>query len=234
MSDVDWVASMKRKYRYIVLAAAVLFCGVVVNVAVAWAMAVWLPRASPSTMREAPSWAMQLPNIASEERKSIVDEDWVRHGPGWSQCDEYRGYVERTPVSAGMWYEDSSTLAAGWPMRALRFVEYTVTEHAPVDRTAELSWLRRGVLVPDWVLKIPKAKSFVQGRRLPLEPLAGFAVNTIFYAAILAVPLSVRPIRRHLRARRGRCWKCGYDMSGVTAECCPECGNDHRRLKSQP
>lgn len=217
---------MKRKYRYIVLVSAILICGAVVNVAVAWAVAVWLPRASPPAMREAPMWALPPPNIESEERKSFRDGARVRHGPGWSECDAYRGYLEKT--SGSLWFEDSRTFVVGWPLRGLRAVSYTASRNAPVDRMAELSRLRKGVLVPDWVLKIPKVKSFVRGRRLPLEPITGFAVNTIFYAAILAVPLSVRPIRQHLRARSGRCRKCGYDMSGVTAECCPECGTGRR------
>jgi hypothetical protein len=63
--------------------------------------------------------------------------------------------------------------------------------------------------------------------RLPLTPIpAGFAINTLFYAAILALPLSFFPIRRRLRARRGRCPKCGYDRAGLAdpAAPCPECG----------
>jgi hypothetical protein len=60
---------------------------------------------------------------------------------------------------------------------------------------------------------------------------AGFAINTLFYTAILALPLSVFPIRRRLRARRGRCPKCGYDLAGLGGAenteggaPCPECG----------
>jgi hypothetical protein len=51
----------------------------------------------------------------------------------------------------------------------------------------------------------------------------GFLLNTLFYAAILALPLSFFPLRRRLRARRGRCPKCNYDLAGLAGPC-PECG----------
>lgn len=61
---------------------------------------------------------------------------------------------------------------------------------------------------------------------LPYLPLwRGVILNTLFYAAIwwllLALP---RLIRRTLRARRGLCPRCAYDMRGLTNAHCPECG----------
>jgi hypothetical protein len=61
-------------------------------------------------------------------------------------------------------------------------------------------------------------------RPLPLIPLwPGFAMNTVFYAAVLwalfALPFVVR---RHFRVRRGLCPKCAYPV-GVS-EVCTECG----------
>ena len=64
-------------------------------------------------------------------------------------------------------------------------------------------------------------------RTLPLSPIwPGFAVNTAFYAAPLWLLFAVMPraVRRHLRRRRGRCLKCGYDLRGDLAGGCPECG----------
>ncbi len=51
----------------------------------------------------------------------------------------------------------------------------------------------------------------------------GFAINTIFYAAILWL-LTLGPFtaRRMIRRRRGRCIKCGYDLRGNLSHGCPE------------
>ncbi|HMN40086.1 MAG TPA: hypothetical protein PKE29_04520 [Phycisphaerales bacterium] len=64
----------------------------------------------------------------------------------------------------------------------------------------------------------------------PLWP--GFALNTIFYAAVAwglwrggwQIPLA---IRRRRRRAKGLCIRCGYDRSGLPASPpspCPECG----------
>ena len=61
---------------------------------------------------------------------------------------------------------------------------------------------------------------------LPLRPIwLGFAINTIFYAALLWL-LTLGPFtaRRMIRRKRGRCLKCGYDLRGADHEACPECG----------
>jgi predicted nucleic acid-binding Zn ribbon protein len=61
-------------------------------------------------------------------------------------------------------------------------------------------------------------------RRLPLRPLwPGFAVNTLFYAAVLWL-LFAGPsaVRRMIRQRRGQCAMCAYPIG--TNERCTECG----------
>lgn len=67
--------------------------------------------------------------------------------------------------------------------------------------------------------------------RLPIRPLPlGFAVNTLFYASLLAAPVLVfAALKRRRRAKRGLCIGCGYDLTGVDA--CPECG---RQADGQP
>ncbi len=63
-------------------------------------------------------------------------------------------------------------------------------------------------------------------RALPLRPIwRGFAINTIFYAALLWL-LIPGPfvLRRHIRIRRGLCPACAYPM-GESAVC-SECGSE--------
>jgi hypothetical protein len=66
---------------------------------------------------------------------------------------------------------------------------------------------------------------FGNGPRQPIWP--GFAINTVFYAAVLWV-LCAAPfvLRRWRRIRRGLCPKCGYDLRNRPNDSavCPECG----------
>ncbi len=54
----------------------------------------------------------------------------------------------------------------------------------------------------------------------------GFAINTLFYAAILwLLILGPFTLRRLIRRRRGLCPACGYDMKHAEHDQgCPECG----------
>jgi hypothetical protein len=79
-----------------------------------------------------------------------------------------------------------------------------------------------GLLVPQSVQEILSTQTMT----LPCVPLwSGFAINTIFYAAVLwmlfAVPVKLRKWRR---IKRGQCASCGYSLRENTSEKCPECG----------
>ncbi len=55
------------------------------------------------------------------------------------------------------------------------------------------------------------ATGFVHSRALPYQPIwSGFALNTLFFAAILGIPLAPFTARRIIRRRHGLCIKCGY------------------------
>ena len=66
---------------------------------------------------------------------------------------------------------------------------------------------------------------------LPVRPLwPGFAINTIFYAAILWMVFFIPGmVKRTLRRRRGLCSACAYDLRGrgANSQICPECGASH-------
>ena len=58
---------------------------------------------------------------------------------------------------------------------------------------------------------------------LPIWP--GFAINTVFYAAILWLVIGGPfALRRHLRRKRGHCMRCGYDLGHADHRACSECG----------
>jgi hypothetical protein len=63
-------------------------------------------------------------------------------------------------------------------------------------------------------------------RQVPLRPLwPGFAINTIFYAAMLWL-LWIAPgrIKRFVRIRGHRCPACGYIIAPGVGNKCSECG----------
>ncbi len=54
---------------------------------------------------------------------------------------------------------------------------------------------------------------------------SGFAVNTVFYAALLWLPIrGPFVLRRLIRRKRGLCVACGYDLRHADHDACPECG----------
>lgn len=111
--------------------------------------------------------------------------------------------------------------AAGWPWATMR----SLVRVDPATR------------VPRWRGRLRlRPESFYGARRLnlqdpesgcvPLLPIAeGFTLSTLMWATpcflVLAAPGLVR---RRLRASRGRCTRCGYDLRGTGAGLCPECG----------
>jgi len=116
--------------------------------------------------------------------------------------------------------------ARGWPLLAMwggfeysRYVEdktyiFTLGE---TKNAIVLPNLNEGEFSPD------------TNRVIPLAPIwFGFAVDTLFYAAIwlFLLYLLAGPgiIKRTIRHNRGHCIKCGYDLRHVEHEKCPECG----------
>ena len=84
---------------------------------------------------------------------------------------------------------------------------------------ASRSWYTTALINP-WVADNLKTSNFIPYR--PIWP--GFALNTVFYAAILRIPFAPFVLRRILRQRRGACLQCGYDLRGSVGAGCPECG----------
>ncbi len=109
----------------------------------------------------------------------------------------------------------------GLPFRCLQSWREREFEFGALGRAARLH--SSGEWAGNLPLAFPDSLPFV-----PLWP--GFALNTIFYAALAwglwQVPLA---IRRSRRRRNGLCVRCGYDFTGLTVGSpCPECGTQPR------
>ncbi len=111
----------------------------------------------------------------------------------------------------------------GWPAVCMW------SEYEPV-RNGIVTEVRGGVIVPLASRLHPYLYCSVP-RVLPLRPIwPGFAINTVFYAALLwIVTLGPGTARRIIRRKQGRCINCGYDLSHVNSDTCSECGTPIKR-----
>jgi len=110
--------------------------------------------------------------------------------------------------------------AMGWPLRSARY--YGVWQHDDVDPTKSRQFTHGAFDYRAAVHDQFYGDSLV----MPLIPIwPGVFVNAFFFAAIwFALVVGLRPLRRALHRRRGRCPMCGYDLRGELDVGCPECG----------
>ena len=220
---------MYRVVRNILLLAVVAG---LTTIAVAWACALW---SHPSraiegrvpTREEVEFWRAQAPATwLFEPRAYLRHQGWgitqttIANPPGEVLFIELPGdrivlgSRLRGVPSPGTGNEQVIILHAGWPLRCLEGLKW-----GPIRAT---SW-RTGNSGTHFVSALP-ADAVSTGKYLPLKPLfGGFAVNVVFYAACLGIPLAgFRATRAYLRVRAGRCPRCSYPFSSSSV--CSECG----------
>ena len=225
--------------RRLITIAIFLLAGAVVNVGVAWGCAILirLSRSGPAPKRYLEATLLELEpdggwRFWAIER--IEQPAVVRYYSYWDtrsglvECHEVEPSTELGPSElAPSWgglgeppatdYEIRWAHAYGWPfLSAWRdYVPFGDGYRMKLAHGLELTFL-----APDG--GFPRA--------IPLRPVwPGFAVNTLFYAALLwlLIPgpfVLWRFIRRLIRQRRGLCPGCGYDLRHGEHEACPECG----------
>ena len=135
--------------------------------------------------------------------------------PRWANDDSWGPFIVRV-------YE-----GRGWPLLALScFHETSPAAIAQFTSKAKGTFLTPEGAILTGLTPARSVRGFLVPRALPLRPIwPGFAVNTIFYAAILwLLTLAPFTLRRVIRRKRGHCIKCGYDLRGTEHEVCPECG----------
>ena len=149
--------------------------------------------------------------------------------PLWSE-------VGPTPVASQQietwWGPPIVECARGWPCLAL--ANRIDLQWNPTTRKYSINKVGSGIPIEThhWPPQKPGRDWYTgpipQRAILPYRPIwPGFAINTIFYAAILWL-LTLGPFtaRRMIRRKRGLCLKCGYDLRGTSGGggVCPECG----------
>ena len=218
---------MKRVALKVVL---FLLLGAILNVAVAWGCAAW------SAGAELYSIDWDGPRVPLNERQALVpfrsllppESDWVYNDL------HVRGFWRREYFGLPEWYFDPAgggggsggypalvgITRAGWPMLSMKSID------THVDRETE--WARKYQHAIPVYIEVDIGGPIALERPLPCWPMiTGFAINTVFYAAILwllfAFPFTVR---RRRRIKRGLCPACAYPVG--TNDVCTECG---QRLK---
>ena len=233
------MASRRRAARLIGMGVVCCAIGAVVTVGVAWACAL-RPWPDGETRRsfafqegttwyrcvETEVWWMTMQYVQTAEHAAPGSGTVLIRTAGGFRDERLpigqRPRGARLPIHGNV--TDDRHL--GWPARALWGGE-------------DSNWYADMGNILGWPKTIAVKKTSDQkywwagdGRfRLPYGVLfAGFLLDTAFYgAAPLGLGLGVGCWRRRSRRRRGRCVACGYDLAGVGAGVCPECGAEFAR-----
>jgi hypothetical protein len=190
--------------RRLVLILLLLVAGAIVNIAVAWTCAL---RPDPSVGRV----------------KSVSDLAWPEGvSEAWQPPPTHYGEQVRFGRSRVTWMGMDNDglrvltrIGCGWPLVAMRCSRGS--DGGP------LFWVD--------AMEINAAGLSAAWAGVPLRPVwPGFAVNTLFYAAILWLPFGAFALRRRRRIKRGLCPKCAYPVG--TSDKCTECGATLKTLNA--
>ena len=233
---------MKRRLAKLAL---FLLLGAIFNVALAWGLSLWIDpfsietggtdRSGARIMDEDRYWFAYVRSCAGGARllagvRINSANDFEREFgddpreilPRWWEAGSYHGRdrVQWTALGAE---------ARGWPMLSM-WHEVRFRDHVQ-DRGRMES--PGGIELPLSYWRDPNPyDGYDQPRTLPLRLIwPGFAINTVFYAAMLWLPFAaLGRVRRRRRIKRGLCPACAYPVSA--SEVCTECGKPMQQAGS--
>ena len=197
-----------------------ILLGALANVAVAWACATW----STVTVAHADGMGVEDADVpfgwaedASPLPRGFMHLS-VEHYLGRQVRNYY--WISDGIVSRSTSFPVVCEVRAGWPIPCL--------SGGVADLEFRLDYRPMYAIVFD---PEPVALMYYDPTLLPVRPIfLGFFINTLFFAVVLWLPLrGPLVLRRHIRLKRGRCPKCGYDLRGQPPDVgagggCPECG----------
>jgi len=208
-----------------------LLLGAITTVAVSWGCAVWAPNRLGSTGILSISDTPTRKRSVRDHWAAPVPTDWASHSVHWWLFeDAWQTHVlaldlpnhQNEPIK----HQEVSLF--GVPARSFYWSSIRLRSFRSAAEDLKViefsnSGLKEGLLLSQLPLLDRNADSF---RRIPLHPIwPGLLFDTLFYAAIwFGVFIGFTGARRFIRAKRGRCPRCGYDLRGQLAQGCPECG----------
>jgi hypothetical protein len=212
---------VKRRAPTVIRICLFLLLGAIANVAVAWGCAQAMPDTTVGIHWDLGNGVQIVETVAIgrgttyvttlrayEPMKSMFEDSGlpsIERLPSWVTLT--------TPAEAGHWLHD---VAAGLPFRSLAMRWHRQWADRSGWRCTQVDC---ALSLRDLPVGMPPGPTCV-----PLRPIwSGFAMNTLFYAAILwllfAAPFA---LRRRRRIKRGLCPACAYPVGDSTV--CTECG----------
>ncbi len=215
---------MKRR---LFIFALFLLLGAVLNVAVAWGCMIVWPKSHCINVYY---WEGDLDSTPALRilESLLPSEDYARRDHTILISDQSRfGWIVYGATSVAGFEPADLVLSvdvfdAGLPLKSFRG-SYRTTKAGGRPWSAR-EGTSHTLMIPSWMR--PPQSGVVLWYGFPFLPIwPGFAVNTIFYVAILWLPIrGPFALRRHIRRKREVCVTCGYDLRHADHAACPECG----------
>jgi hypothetical protein len=226
--------------------ALFLLLGATLNVVTAWGCALWMPLDRHSRTYY---WSDDFPR-ESLPISSLVPRSWpstrcapYNHAEGWCSSIDGVGvavytaemYTDRPDFSGVDDVRGMTILKAGWPLPSMECHEADLlgVSATPLAPLREVRW-HGGVRLPKWLFGLRREIPDYGYRTvptdvlqiIPLRPMPlGFVVNSILFAIVANWFIrALVDLRAGFRRSRGRCRWCAYDVRGLPARSCPECG----------